>query len=122
MSCNRLNVRKSSLCPQDTQSEETYECLSCSVYRILESLSLFFLSIFRSPLHGDFLLLYSILKLIRALHLSEEERRDFDTHRIIYWRFSLHPCGGVLPRASLMLKAFNDSGGVNCCVWRFTLF
>ena len=39
-------------------------------YRILLSLSLFFSSkLFRFPLHGDFLLLYSLLKLIRTLHL-----------------------------------------------------
>ena len=39
-------------------------------YRILLSLSLLFSSkLFRSPLHGDFLLLYSLLQLIKALHL-----------------------------------------------------
>ena len=40
-------------------------------YRILSPLSLFlsFSSILRSPLHGGFLLLYSLLKLIRTLHL-----------------------------------------------------
>ena len=39
-------------------------------YRILLSLSLLFSpKLFRSLLHGDFLLLYSLLKLIRALHL-----------------------------------------------------
>ena len=53
------------------RSEEAYKCTSCSGYRIqnsFTSLPLFF-SILRSPLHGDFLLLYSTLKLIRALHL-----------------------------------------------------
>ena len=56
------------------RSEEMYKCTSCSGYRLqnsFTSLSLFlsFSSILRSPLHGDFLLLYSLLKLIRTLHL-----------------------------------------------------
>ena len=48
-----------------------YECFLCSVYRILFSLSLFltFSLNFPIPIHGDFLLLYSILQLIMALHL-----------------------------------------------------
>ena len=53
------------------RSEEVYKCTSCSGYRLqnsFTSLPLFF-SILRSPLHGNFLLLYSTLKLIRALHL-----------------------------------------------------
>ena len=56
------------------QSEEQYVCLLCSVYRIPFSLSLspfppYFLQFFRSPPYGDFLLLYSILQSIMALHL-----------------------------------------------------
>ena len=50
----------------------------------------FFLSISWSPLHGDFLLLYSILKLIRALHLLTIWKFTWvlvpsDIHLIFLW-------------------------------------
>ena len=58
-------------------------CTFCSWLQTTEffhlSLSLSFFSILRSPLHGDFLLLYSTLKLIRALHL------------LIIWTFTWVP-------------------------------
>ena len=42
------------------------------------------------------------------------KRWDFDTYWTVHCEFLLHPCRGVPSRASLMLKAFNDPGGVNC--------
>ena len=55
------------------RSEEMYKGTPCSGYKLLNSFNSLSLSLFssisRSPLHGDFLLLYSTLKLIRALHL-----------------------------------------------------
>ena len=75
------------------QSEETYKCTSCSGYRPQDSftsLSLSFFSILRSPLHGDCLLLYSLLNLIRTLHLltiwtSTWVPVPSDIHLIFLW-------------------------------------
>ena len=67
-----LNVRMFHLRLIGYRSEETYKCTSCSVYRLQSSftfLPLSFFLIFRSPLHGDLLLLYSLLELIKTLHL-----------------------------------------------------
>ena len=53
-------------------SEETYTCTSRSVYRLKSSITFLSLSLFlilRSHLQGDLLLLYSLLELIRTLHL-----------------------------------------------------
>ena len=64
------------------RSGETYKCTSCSGYKLqtsFTSLSLSFSSILRSPLHGDFLPLYSLLQLIRILHL------------LIIWTFTWVP-------------------------------
>ena len=59
-------------------------------YRILFSLSLFSSPISRSPLHGDLLLLYSLLKLIGTLHLFTIRTFTWvpvpsDIHLIFLW-------------------------------------
>ena len=45
--------------------------------------------------------------------------RDFDTYWVVCYGFLLHTCGGVPSRASLMLKVFNDPGGINCSFLEF---
>ena len=72
MPCSILSVRTFHLRSKDTGPRRRIRAPLALVtnYWILSTLSLpLFSSISQSPLHEDFLLLYSTLKLIRALHL-----------------------------------------------------
>ena len=71
MPCNILNERMFHLRSQDIGPRRRISAPLALVidYRLLSPLSLSFSSILWSPLHGDFLPLYSLLKLIRTLHL-----------------------------------------------------
>ena len=77
-----LNVRISPSCPLDVRSDETCGCTSVPDQRLwsfcLSSILSFFL-FFLSPLYRDALLLYSLLKVIRALNL------------LIIWTFTWVP-------------------------------
>ena len=67
----RLNVRISPSCPLDIRSEETYGCTSVPNQRLwsFSLSSTLSSSLFHPLLHGDSLILYSPLEVIRTLHL-----------------------------------------------------